>query len=136
MRISDWSSDVCSSDLRLLEQAGKQYSADGQMTVIVVDGLDHVPREERPDASFLRALPLPQSVPKGVLFLLGSQRIDLADIPPEVRDQASDGDRRIEIAPLSHNAVAEMVISVVLGREQVDPAGVCAVSPRHPCVTR
>lgn len=121
---------------RLLEQAGKQYAADRQMTVIVVDGLDHVPREERPDASFLRALPLPQSVPKGVLFLLGSQRIDLADIPPEVRDQASDGGRRIEIAPLSHNAVAEMVISVGLDREQVDPAEVFAVSLGHPLVTR
>lgn len=121
---------------KLLEQAGKRHAADGQMTVVVVDGLDHVPREERPDASFLRALPLPHSVPKGVLFVLGSQRIDLADIPPEVRGQASQDGRRIDIAPLSENAVADMVVSVGLDREQVDPEQVFAVSLGHPLVTR
>lgn len=121
---------------KLLEQAGKRHAADGQMTVVVVDGLDHVPREERPDTSFLRALPLPQSVPKGVLFVLGSQRIDLADIPPEVRDQASQDGRRIEIAPLSESAVADMVASVGLDREQVDPEQVFTVSLGHPLVTR
>ncbi len=102
----------------------------------MVDGLDHVPREERSAASFLRALPLPQSVPEGVLFVLGSQRIDLADIPPEVRGQASRDDRRIEIAPLSEDAVADMVVSVGLHQQQVDPAEVFAVSLGHPLVTR
>lgn len=121
---------------RLLQQAGQRHADNGQLTVIVVDGLDHVPREERPDASFLRALPLPQSLPQGVLILLGSQRIDLADIPPKVRDQASQDGRRIEIAPLSDGAVADMVVSIGLDPQQVNPAQVFAVSLGHPLVTR
>jgi hypothetical protein len=121
---------------RLLRQAGKGYAASGQRTIIVIDGLDHVPREERPEASFLRALPLPHSLPEGVLILLGSQRIDLGDIPPEVRDQAAQDGRRIEIAPLSESAVAEMAVSVGLDSDQVEPARLYEVSLGHPLVTR
>jgi hypothetical protein len=120
---------------KLLEQAAKRYATDGQLTIIVVDGLDHVPREEKPNASFLRALPLPQSVPEGIVFILGSQRIDLTDIPREVRDQASLDDRRIEIAPLTETAVGDMVASAGLAGT-VDPADVFSVSLGHPLVTQ
>jgi hypothetical protein len=121
---------------RLLRQAGERYVAKRQRTIIVVDGLDHVPREERPEASFLRALPLPHSLPEGVLVLLGSQRIDLGDIPPEVRDQASQEGRRIEIAPLSEVAVADMAILVGLDPDQIDSSRLYEVSLGHPLVTR
>jgi hypothetical protein len=55
--------------------ASRRYAATGVRTIIVVDGLDHVPREEKPDRSLLSELPLPQSVPQGVIFVLGSQRL-------------------------------------------------------------
>ena len=121
---------------RLLRQAGQQHAASGKRTVIVIDGLDHVPREEKPADSFLRALPLPQSLPDGVAILLGSQRIDLADIPAEVCDQASQEGRRITIAPLSERAVADMAASVGLDAQEIDPAKVFSVSQGHPLVTR
>jgi hypothetical protein len=121
---------------RLLRRAGQQHAASGKRTVIVIDGLDHVPREEKPADSFLRALPLPQSLPDGVTILLGSQRIDLADIPGEVRDQASQDGRRIAIAALSERAVADMAASVGLDARETDPARVFAVSQGHPLVTR
>jgi hypothetical protein len=121
---------------RLLRQAGQQHAASGKRTVIVIDGLDHVPREEKPADSFLRALPLPQSLPDGVTILLGSQRIDLADIPAEVRDQASQDGRRISIAPLSERAVADMAASVGLDARETDPVQVFSVSRGHPLVTR
>lgn len=121
---------------RLLRQAGQQYAASSKRTVIVIDGLDHVPREEKPADSFLRALPLPESLPDGVSILLGSQRIDLADIPPEVRDQASQDRRRITIAPLSERAVAQMAASVGLDAQEIDPTHVFLVSQGHPLVTR
>ncbi|MGP7794495.1 hypothetical protein [Sphingomonas sp. CLY1604] len=119
---------------RLLKGAGKRYATDQQLTIIVVDGLDHVPREERPEASFLRALPLPQSTPPGVLFVLGSQRIDLADIPPEVRDQAGQSGRRVDIVPLDEVAVSDMIRSMGLDGN-VATAEVFAVSQGHPLVT-
>lgn len=120
---------------KLLERAAIRYAADGQLTIIVVDGLDHVPREEKPNASFLCALPLPQSIPEGIVFILGSQRIDLADIPREVRDQASLDGRRIEIAPLTMAAVRDMVASVGLA-DSIDPADIFSVSRGHPLVTQ
>ena len=121
---------------RLLRQVGQQHTASGKRTVIVVDGLDHVPREEKPVDSFLRTLPLPQSLPDGVIILLGSQRIDLAAIPAEVRDQALQDGRRITIAPLSESAVADMAASVGLCARETDPAQVFSVSQGHPLVTR
>lgn len=92
----------------LLAQAGERFTTDGLRTLIIVDGLDHVPREERPMRSFLADLPLPAAVPDGVLFILGTQRVDLADIPPAVRDQASVAERQVEMQGLSLGAIATM----------------------------
>lgn len=92
----------------LLRQAGERYQADGLRTLIIVDGLDHVPREERPERSFLTDLPLPASVPDGVLFVLGTQRVDLADIPPAVQEQSRSTDRLVEMAPLSPAGIAAL----------------------------
>ncbi|MDQ0008281.1 hypothetical protein J2T07_000440 [Luteibacter jiangsuensis] len=92
----------------LLWQAGERYQADGLRTLIIVDGLDHVPREERPERSFLADLPLPTSVPSGVLFVLGTQRVELSDIPPAVQEQARSPDRLVEMASLSPAAIAAL----------------------------
>lgn len=92
----------------LLQQAAERYRAKGLRTLIIVDGLDHVAREERPERSFLTDLPLPLSVPDGVLFVLGTQRVDLTDIPPSVQEQARSPDRLVEMAPLPPAAVAAM----------------------------
>lgn len=120
---------------RLLDRASERYNTSAHLTIIVVDGLDHVPREEKPESSFLRALPLPQSVPQGVLFVLGSQRIDLTDIPRDVRDQASLEGRKIEIAPLTIVNVENMIASVGLSGA-VEPNEVFSVSLGHPLVTQ
>jgi hypothetical protein len=92
----------------LIQRAGEQYADKGSRYVVVVDGLDHIPREEHPERSLLTALPLPQSVPDGVILVLGTQRLDLKELPQSVREQAADPNRRIDIAPLSERAVAAM----------------------------
>jgi len=93
---------------RVLGQAAEQHQIDGVQTIIVVDGLDHVPREERPQRSFLNDFPLPDSIPEGVIFLLGTQRLDLTDLPASVKDQASEEGRLIQVSPLSPSAVARL----------------------------
>ncbi len=90
---------------QLLSSAADRFSERGIRTIVVVDGLDHVPREERPERSLLCELPLPSAVPNGVIFILGTQRLDLNDIPPAVRDQAGANGRRIDMAALSREAV-------------------------------
>jgi hypothetical protein len=89
----------------LLAAAGQRFQETGVRTLVMVDGLDHVPREERPERSFLSELPLPASVPQGVTFLLGTQRLDLPGIPPAVRDQADTAPRSVDMAPLTQAAV-------------------------------
>ncbi|MBF0628562.1 MAG: ATP-binding protein [Magnetococcales bacterium] len=92
----------------LLGQAGNRYQQDQIRTLIVVDGLDHVPREENPQHSFLAELPLPASIPDGVLFVLGTQRLDLNDLKSSVRDQADADGRKVVVSLLKREAVHRM----------------------------
>src|SRR3546814_20212781 len=49
MRISDWSSDVCSSDLRSLDTRGQQILERREQDVLEVDGQRQHPVEEGGD---------------------------------------------------------------------------------------
>jgi hypothetical protein len=119
----------------LLAAAGRRFRDDGIRTLIVVDGLDHVPREERPQRSFLCEFPLPAAVPEGVLFLLGTQRVELNDLPPSVREQAATLARQVRVAPLSLDAVARMADLMGLDQD-VDRTRLYDNSHGHPLVTR
>jgi hypothetical protein len=119
----------------LLRQAGERYAREKVRTLIVVDGLDHVPREEKPQRSFLEELPLPNAVPEGVLFVLGTQRIDLQDLKAAVRDQASKSERMVSVQSLKPEAVYRMADLLKL-----DPSTprerLFEISRGHPLVTR
>ncbi|WP_408980788.1 ATP-binding protein [Pseudomonas moraviensis] len=119
----------------LLRQAGNRFSDSGIRTLIIVDGLDHIPREEQPSRSLLAELPLPDALPQGVLILLGTQRLDLAELKPQVREQASQESRNIVIAPLSEDAVTQMAL--ILGLNQSVPRSkIHALCQGHPLVAR
>ena len=118
----------------LLVGAGKRFRDDGIRTLIIVDGLDHVPREERPQRSFLCEFPLPAAVPKGVLFVLGTQRVELDDLPPSVREQAAAVARQVRVAPLSLDAVVRMADLMGLDQD-VDRTRLYDNSHGHPLVT-
>lgn len=119
----------------MLRQAGIRYENDLIRTLIVVDGLDHIPREEHPLHSLLAELPLPASVPAGVLFVLGTQLLELSGIKPAVRDQASTEGRRIQVAPLLREDVRKIAdafeLDASLSRERL-----YELSQGHPLVTR
>jgi len=119
----------------LLMQAGERYERDGVRTIIVVDGLDHVPREERPVHSLLAELPLPSAVPKGVTFVLGTQRLDLAHLKPAVQEQAAKLGRLVEMRPLGRDAVMRMAnalgLDPAISRQRLNE-----LSHGHPLATR
>ncbi|MDF2434824.1 MAG: hypothetical protein JWP44_4455, partial [Mucilaginibacter sp.] len=98
--------DIFASQLQLL---GEQYQRSGRKTVILIDGLDHVPREQRPQNSMLRDLPFPDSIPSGVHVLLGTQTDELVDIPASVRAALQDPERRVRMEPLSTEAVNAVI---------------------------
>ena len=89
---------------------GQDYLSKGQPTILLIDGLDHVPREYKNTTnSFLRELPLPNSLPEGVYIILGSQSYELEDIQQEIRTEFQKGDRTIQIDPLKKEEVYKYI---------------------------
>lgn len=119
----------------LVRQAGERFDRDGIRTIIVVDGLDHVPREERPSNSLLGELPLPVAIPNGVVFMLGTQRLDLANLKPAVREQAEKSERQVLMGPLGREEVARMADALGLPVE-IPRLDLRNLTHGHPLVTR
>lgn len=119
----------------LLRQAGERFDRDGIRTIIVVDGLDHVPREELPTNSLLGELPLPAAIPNGVVLVLGTQRLDLANLKPAVKEQAEKIERQVVMAPLGRKEVALMADALGLPAE-IPRLDLSNLTHGHPLATR
>ena len=99
--------DVFNEQLKFV---GEDFATSGQQTIIIIDGLDHVPREYKSTTnSFLRELPLPTSLPEGVFIILGSQSYDLDDIQQEIKTEFQKGDRTIQIDSLKKEEVYKYI---------------------------
>jgi tetratricopeptide (TPR) repeat protein len=118
-----------------VRQAGERFDRDGIRTIIVVDGLDHVPREELPTNSLLGELPLPAAIPNGVVFVLGTQRLDLANLKPAVREQAEKSERQVLMGPLGREEVARMADALGLPAE-ISRLDLSNLTHGHPLATR
>lgn len=81
-----------------LADAGERWRNTGEVTVLVVDGLDHIPREQHPTRSLLHELPAPAGLPEGVFVVLGTQTTEI--LPPPVRDVLTMERRTVELPPL------------------------------------
>jgi hypothetical protein len=92
-----------------LARASAEWASQHRRTIILVDGLDHIPREQRPTHSLLSLLPLPEDVPDGVLFVLGTQTDRLESISLRIRDQLDESGRRVTMHHLERQDVVEIV---------------------------
>ncbi len=92
-----------------LHELARRFQEDEILTLILVDGLDHVRREGNPDVSLLNELPRPAAIPDGVLFVLGSQNIEHLELHSEIKDQlkTNAAERTITMEPLSTRAARE-----------------------------
>ena len=127
----DQLSEQLHQQIQLLHQDWKDT---GRKTIIVIDGLDHISRETTPSRSLLNDLPLPEQIPDGVYFILGSQTDQLKDFPSSVQYEIQKLDRRIEMQPLNREAVIKIVerpeLLLELIREQKDK--IFELSGGHP----
>lgn len=119
----------------LLGEAGRRFATTGVRTLIIIDGLDHIPREQTVERSLLAELPPPDAIPDGVLFLLGTQRLDLADIPFAVQHQAGNEARCISVPPLSREAVLRLAVLAGIPSD-IDPHLIFERTHGHPLSTR
>ena len=110
--------EACIADLH------EEWRLTGIVTLIMIDGLDHVTRELHPGDSFLRHLPMPESLPEGIVFVLGTQFVGLEGLPPRVKAQLSDPARLITMEPLARSAVREIatarLASLSLGEDGLE----------------
>lgn len=98
-----------------LAALGRDFTEIGRKTVLLIDGLDHIGREQSPERSLLADLPMPDQVPAGVYLVLGSQTDQFPDLPARIRHEIQHGERRIEMGRLSHADVVAVTRAAIPG---------------------
>ena len=96
-----------------LSMLGEEYQQNGEKTIFLIDGLDHIDREQHPERSLLKDLPIPSEIPNGVYIVLGSQTDELPDLRQPIYDELNKEHRRIEMgkfSPGDTRAIASVAI--------------------------
>ncbi|MGO4362279.1 hypothetical protein [Terrabacter sp. RAF57] len=96
-----------------LARAQEAWSARGERTVIVIDGLDHIPREQNPSRSMLEELPAPAGLGDGVFIILGTQTTSV--VSPDIRNALSQPGRTVILPPLADHEVRDLAHQAGLG---------------------
>ncbi|MDE2369699.1 MAG: hypothetical protein KGN16_12080 [Burkholderiales bacterium] len=87
-----------SEQLALLEEDWRNRQV---VTILLIDGLDHIDREQRPTESLISQLPLPEQIPSGVLVVLGSQTLNLQGLAPSIVAHLSEPGRTLQMGRLT-----------------------------------
>lgn len=119
MRLGDHADDLAGLRARLGELLGglhEEFTESGTRTVVLVDGLDHIEREQDPERSLIHELPHPATIPQGVIFVLGTQPVGLegsaASLRPITAHLARDG-RTLAMARLPRASIRSITDAVV-----------------------
>ena len=115
-----------------LQELGKDYAETQTKTVILIDGLDHIAREQHPERSLLHDLPLPEVMPPGVYMVVGSQTDELPDLPSSVQRTLQLTDRRIQMERLSPADVSAIAQEAVPSLDTDEKRRVFQLSDGHP----
>lgn len=88
---------------------GKDYETTKTQTIILVDGLDHIAREQHPERSLITDLPSANVIPKGVFIIVGSQTKELTNLPISIQQNFSQSDRTIFMGKLTPQNVFDII---------------------------
>src|SRR5207249_2175964 len=113
-------------------------SSRGTITVLLIDGLDHIQREQRPSESLIKQLPLPEQIPAGIIVFLGSQTLSLSDLAPTIKAHVAHPGRTLTMGRLSRAAVVSMAQAVLGESPHVLPSDLDVLFERgegHPLAT-
>ncbi|GGD45829.1 hypothetical protein GCM10011514_07290 [Emticicia aquatilis] len=87
----------------------REYLTKGEKTIIIIDGLDHIPREYKVYDSIIKYLPSTDSIPEGIFIVLGSQTYKFTDIHPSILKLQNDSERSITVKPLSQSVILQII---------------------------
>jgi hypothetical protein len=83
-----------------------------EKVVILVDGLDHIEREQEVSRSLIGILPVPDNIPKNIYFILGSRTIqNLEKLNPRIKEAVKTENRVITIQPLMKDKIQSLLSS-------------------------
>jgi hypothetical protein len=79
---------------------------------IIVDGLDHIGREQNVNKSLIDILPTPEQIPDNIYFILGSRTTqNLTNLPDRVKISLKEEGRTIVINPFSLSQIHKLLES-------------------------
>ncbi|GLU55197.1 hypothetical protein Dfri01_46580 [Dyadobacter frigoris] len=82
---------------------------------IIVDGLDHISREQQVTKSLIQVLPLPNAIPDNIYFILGSRTVtQLDELSFEIRQNLTDHDSIVSINPFSKEQINDLALSYAI----------------------
>ncbi|QXO95373.1 ATP-binding protein [Methanospirillum purgamenti] len=109
----------------------EEWKKNQRKTIFLIDGLDHISREQHPEYSLLNDLPDPNKIPDGIIFILGSQTDEIfpSAVKSEIRDK-----RIIEMPSLNleevRNIIKNSPIQIPLEIDQINK--IFLLSNGHP----
>ncbi|MHA1167381.1 MAG: AAA family ATPase [Candidatus Hodarchaeales archaeon] len=115
-----------------ITRLGVDFQDTGEKTVIMIDGLDHISREQHPDRSLLHDIPLPQDVPDGVYIILGSQTDELSDLRTKVYQELRDNSRRVEMGKFSPGDIRKILLAALPDLSDDEINRIFMLSDGHP----
>lgn len=93
---------------------GKDYQETKTKSIILVDGLDHIAREQNPERSLIADLPSPNAIPEGVFIVIGSQTKELPNLPVNIHQTFSQNERVILMGKLTPQNAVEIIHQTLL----------------------
>ena len=115
-----------------LSMLGEEYQQNGEKTIFLIDGLDHIDREQHPERSLLLDLPLPNEIPNGVYIVLGSQTNELPDLRRPIYDEINLEHRRIEMGKFSPGDTRAIASVAIPNLNEEENKKIFGLSNGHP----
>ena len=95
-----------------MDKANEQFLSNGQKTILLIDGLDHVLSEVGLQQPILQELPRPDEIPDGFLIILSCQpqALSPSSVSPFIAGQVDvNSQRRVEVSGLSRHEIDEIL---------------------------
>lgn len=93
--------------LEQIDLLHEDWKENGRKTIFLIDGLDHIEREQNPRDSLLNYLPSPDRIPEGLYFVLGSQTNEVLN--SKIKHTITKENRTIIMNPLSKKGVFDIL---------------------------
>lgn len=90
----------------------EKFKHEQRKVFIIVDGLDHIGREQSVNKSLIDILPTPEQIPDNIYFILGSRTTqNLTNLPDRVKISLKEQGRTIVINPFSLSQIQNLLES-------------------------